>query len=257
MKKVVILLCCVFIFGGLFHTTTYAVKEDFFYWMDGYVAVPTESVSSIVLKYCFPQNESQVDFQQIESVSFQGITPNVLVQNFYASPVMEGVSGYQYVDFTLDIFYPTEGIFKAEFLRVHYKDGSRTVYPIGEWWFDVGVEEQFPELLDTSASDTTSESSEHMPYQYKLLNDNIKIYQLAYGDRWLTLSMTGVAPVGKVDLNCSQAPVKYVKTKMQVAENNSRYSWIYGKGCYCGNLNMTEEGTALSFEYMNNKMAYK
>lgn len=256
MKRIIVLLCCVFVFFGLYNQTTYAVKEDFFYWMDGYVAVPVESVSSIMFTYCFPKEKSQIDFKEIESISFQSNTPNIMVQSFRLSPVTDAVGGYQCCRFTLDVSFPIEGLFKSEFLAIHFKNGSNVVYPIGTWWFDVGVKEQFPDLLDTSMSDTFSECSENMTFQYKTLDRTVSIRQFFYGNGRVILSMVGMSPVGSIELDYSYAPIKYVKTKVQV-ETSGKYSWIYGKGCYCGNMNLTKEGISASLKYTNEKIEYK
>lgn len=210
--------------------------SDFFFWMDGYVAVPIDSNLKIALTYYYKKNSKPIDINNISSMEFVGLN-DVNIETFTINQMEFGANAkYNGYSFELDLNFPQKGIFTTEHLILHFNNATESVFPIGNWIFDVGEQEQNDPAIDTWNSPSASSDNSKFVYEYKLNDSAAIITELSYGNQMKIYSENGIALIDSLELE-GDAPVKYIKTKM-IVKINDIYTIVYGKGCYCGSLDI-------------------
>lgn len=159
---------------------------------------------------------------------------------------------YMGYSFELDLKFLNKGNYKTEFVKFNFYDGSEAIYPIGKYFFDIDEPEAINPVIDTWSSPVASSDGTFFVYDYKSNDLNAVIKELKYGELSID-SAESIALKNKIKLENYNSPVKFIKTKIKVKLNDN-YSIVYGKGCYCGALNIDENDIVRSLEYSNEKL---
>lgn len=259
MKKKVVIsfilvaLAIVIIFQYLIHKNSDNEYDDFFYWIDGYVAFEENSQTSFALTYYYDKNKNYINFNKVNSLEFMN-ADKISIANYTISDMDFGKDAkYSAYSITIYLLSNSIGTDSVHYLKIYDDDMNCKIYPIGSWFFDIGPKEDNPDLLDTWSSPIITDKSSEFPYSYKASSKDIKIRELLYGENDFLKSVEGIACKNKIDISSSAAPIKYIKSKIIVEQNNYFYT-VYGKGCYCGAMNTSDESVELSKQYyLNNK----
>lgn len=230
-----------------------SMSDDFFYWIDGYVAFEENSQTSFALTYYYDKAKNHISNDKINRIEFID-ADNISITNYTIAEMdFENDAKYSGYSITLDIKSNSIGIDQINYIKIYTDSNSYSIYPIGTWVFDIGPKEGNPDVLDTWSSPVASDNSNEFPYLYKLNSNNTKVLELWYGEKEYIKAINGIQLEGSIDISSNTAPVKYIKTKMVVENNNKLYT-VYGKGCYCGAINTSDESVELSRQYsINNK----
>lgn len=227
-------------------------NSDFFFWMESYIAVPVDSTFQIALTYYYDDKENHLDVNNISSMEFLDISKHVNIQEYSINQMDFGDDNkYMGYSFGLDLKFIDKGNYKTEFVKFNFYDGSEVIYPIGKYFFDIDEPETTNPVIDTWSSPAASSDDTFLAYAYKCNDLNAVIKEIKYGELSID-SAEGIALENKIKLENYNSPVKFIKTKIKVKLNDN-YTTVYGKGCYCGALNIDKNDIVRSLEYSNKK----
>ena len=211
-----------------------APKDDFFFWIDGYVCFPVNTPYSLAFTYCYgdaAQPLSPEDISEIEVTGFDNITCRLSS----AKQEDEMKYGYHATIYTLEFESNQLGEYSIHELTFIGTDGSKKTYPIGNWVFDFDVKPPEPYETIYGGGGVTSSGDKYM-YEFNI-PDQCKLLNIYY---WRGASVDGSDHHGEVALDQSSAPVKVVRPKLEL-EINGKPQISYGSVSYCGALNVTED----------------
>ncbi len=253
---IVAVIAIVFISQYLIPIGSDNTYDDFFYWIDGYVAFEENSQTSFALTYYYNKNKSYTNFNKINRMEFMN-ADNVSIANYTIADMKFGKNAkYSAYSITINLLSNSIGTDSVHYLKIYTDTINYKIYPIGSWFFDIGPKESNPDLLDTWSSPVITDNSSEFPYSYKVISKNIKIRELWYGENQFLESADGLKYENKVNITSSTAPVKYIKSKIIVEKNNQIYT-VYGKGCYSGAMSTSDESIELSKQYYFNNQYQK
>ncbi len=252
-KKLISILAVVamivFIFINIGKDTELEYNENktdgFFIWMDAYVALPIKSEFTIALTYYyFRGKEDYIHKDDIASIAFEGIS-NVKIKDFSTHDLQCANENYNGYSINITVEALELGTNKVESINVRTIDGNEYKCSLGEWYFDVDIEDSGYVDAYSSAFVTAIPTKFH--YNYIIESDG-KISELQY---WYDKSISENILNKDVLFIESEAPFNYIKSKGTVEIDNKEYKF-YGLGSYCGILNVDEQDIKLSNEH--NKM---
>jgi hypothetical protein len=254
MKKIIMLfsiILLVVLIVALINSKKNKDSDDFFYWIDGYVAFEDKTSTSFALTYYFDKKKEYIDFNKINRIEFLDAN-NISITNYTIAEMEFGNNAkYSGYSITLNVYSHSIGTDSVNYIKIYTSQDNYKIYPIGTWFFDIGEKEN-TDLLDTWSSPVITGNSDELIYSYKPKFKDIKIIELTYGKNESIKSLDGIEYENHINITNSVAPVKYIKTKMIVEKDNQRHT-IYGKGCYCGGMMITDESVELSRQTLNIK----
>lgn len=223
-------------------------SDGFFYLCNGYVADAKNNHLSLAFTYFY--ENACIDFDDVTSISFHN---SKLTQiESYQIFQMEKKKRFKSYGIVMDINFVDRGMEQIENISIRHSSGKEDIFPIGTWVFD--IDEEDCNLLDTWSSPAVSGEANKFVYNYMKLDNDIDVKMIQYGkDSKLKVSYKNEMSInGIVDLE-SETPMNYIKTKIFVM-NDGKYKLSYGKGCYCGGLNVSEDSILKSQILANQKI---
>ena len=137
-----------------------------------------------------------------------------------------------------------KGVFDIDKLSVVFIDSVES-FPIGNIVYDVG--EKDSGSINTSSSPGASSNEKKFAYSY-LNDDDAVLEKIAVAVGKETVINTNDSTIeGEIDLDFSDAPVKYIISKIYSKKDGKEYV-SYGRGCYCGAMDLTEDEIDMSKE---------
>lgn len=248
MKRIIFILLSAFLLLplGSCSKNNESLPNDFFIWMNGYIAAPVNSIHTFSLTYYYDINSKHLIKDNISRISWFGIEDKIYITDFYIDEMdLENYWGYDAYSVALKLSFPAEGIYHCNSLRIELTDGSDFIYPLGDLNFDIDLPEPVNPVIDTWGSPVASSNSQEFVYDYKLLNDDSKIYMIKYDFNNQIVNENGINPYNTVDINMNGSPVFYCKSKIVVEKNGNRLL-SYGQGSYCGALDLSGDDVVQS-----------
>ncbi len=142
-----------------------------------------------------------------------------------------------------------EGTFKENKLILHFRDGSKAEYPIGEWVLDAG-EKTEGALLTVADQIAATSNNEKLLYSYELA-PGAKVVRIQYGpDAWIE-DENGLSAKGEIALP-QGADIHYIREKITVEYEGEEYTY-YSMGCYYGALTPLGENRLEEWEKNSGK----
>lgn len=215
----------------------------FFAWCDGYVASAEGNVVDVaftlysternlepkVIGVSIPQNE-------IVSVSHYGFD---LADAKY--------KGYKAYGVILTMEFEKTGEFSFDTLTIEYANGEKKEYPVGDWTLESGAKAS--SKVYTWESPAVSTSSETILCSYDIEDPAVTSCTIYTGfGEPVEVKPEGQKIAEELELNGSDAPMKYVRPKITFTANGGEYV-SYGMGCYCGAANFTKKEIELSYQH--------
>lgn len=241
VKRIIFILLSAFLLLplGSCSKNNESLPNDFFIWMNGYIAAPVNSIHTFSLTYYYDINSKHLIKDNISRISWLGIENKINIIDFYIDDMdLENFGDYSAYSVALKSAFSIEGIYHCNSLRIELTDGSDIIYPIGELYFDIDLPEPVNPVIDTWRSPVASSNSQEFVYDYKLLNVDSKIYKIKFESNNQIVNTNGISPNNTVDINANGSPVFYCKPKIIVETNGIRLL-SYGQGSYCGALDLS------------------
>lgn len=201
---------------------------------DSYIASGIDDTLEIPFTYYYKtksklKNIKEIKFENEEALKIERfVLENAERSNEYKRDIIR-----------LNIRFLEQGIFKEEYIKINFEDGSSINFPIGIYVFDIGRKEAKNALINTYTSMVAVSNPNRFIYDYQILDPKAFITEIKYGDSKFIKSETGLEPNGEIEIN-SEIPIRYIKTKITVKRNNKEYIY-YGKGFYSGAINISKE----------------
>lgn len=224
-----------------------AIKEQFktpgfMAPMQVYYATEKNREGAIALSCFFSRGHEPFTLDDIQKVAWRDYEGHEKVEILDFEAQISGTdTKYPHYGIILKIIAKEEGIFEPKSVEITLKNGKTALYHIGDWHFDIGKEEEEGAVEEQSVielweSPVATESSDSFPYQYQLKDPAFKMCKIQTGKNEIyeTTEETGQIPLA------GSEPVKYIRAKISVLRDNAEYVF-YGKGCYCGAMNISEE----------------
>lgn len=224
-----------------------AEPDGFFYWCDGYVALAENE--NIELSFTYFYEKRHINFEDIIDVDFLAASM-VTVDSYDIFEREEGVEFKSY-GITLDLSMKGRGKEVLEYLQIEHNDGTKDIFPLGTWVFVSGPEDC--DLLDTWESPVVSSDSQKFVFVYNKKYEDIavKYIQCAEVQNNCEMEVAGDLVSGVIELS-SNAPMSFIKS-MITMEVNNQTKIAYGKGCYCGAMDVTKESIIKSKKFSKEK----
>jgi hypothetical protein len=256
MKKItVFLLLIIFISGCNSHTEHQNCLVDdigFFIWMDGYCAAPEDSHTEIAFSYYYKNNDPTIDQKNISSIAFENISDNVQIKNFELSKLDIKDGTYNGLGITLTIYFLDEGTFESQALVVNLNNNNQYRFPLGNWFFNIGSAQE-DRILDTWGSPVATSHSQNFAYDYIIKKDNAIMTSIQYGKDCMIKDINGIQTSGTIDLsNDFEAPIKYIRPKIEILYHGNLKELSSQVGCYCGAIGFEDEAILMSKKYHEN-----
>jgi hypothetical protein len=225
-----------FLFTGCTDKGNASQRQEFFAWMDSYLAVEQNVENSIAVTLFFEHAPYSTD--EIASISFVGIQDQVVINDFRVETM--GLPDPKYSAYVVTLTYTAKenGIFQTPGIRVTLKSNEEIQYPIGDWTFDIG--KSGDGKVDTWGSPVVTSNGTQFPYIYSLKNSTGIIKKIYYGDKLFIENEHGISSEGSIDLKGYSSPIVFIKSKIVFSEDGKEFI-DYGKGCYCGAVGFSEE----------------
>lgn len=182
-------------------------KRDygFFAWMDAYIATEANTENYIAITSFFDKKPFGVD--DVTDITFLDIGNEVVINSFTVANLEDFNKDYSAYAITFNYTAKATGVFETSGVKITLNTNKIIEYPVGKWTFDVG--ESSEEIVDTWESPAVSSN--------------------------------GVINNGTIDIHEGfSSPFLYIKSKIDILLNNEN-KINYGKGCYCGAMNSTED----------------
>lgn len=224
--------------------------ENFFVPIDSYYATGKETDHGITLTYVFKNGYAEFKENKVASIQFADIFQNVIVKDFHITKEKYAHGAdYEFYAISLDFEFNKLGLYQTHEIVIRLDDSAEHIYPIGNWVFDVGEQQAEPPAINTWESPMVSSNGTRFAYAYKLEADDAKITTLWYGQDQKLHDPDGVPLSGNIPLENSEAPIRFIQTKMEVLHPDGTTETVYGKGCYCGAIDSPEDVFTASREY--------
>ncbi len=223
------------------------IKEAFFAWTEGYIALAQGESWTFCLSYYFPEFLYDHAFEEAISVELQSDSDIsvVMVEQFHRSdsamPAQQ--NGIAFKGLYLTVSATQQGQMICNALLLHQPDGSIVRRSFGEITFDVGPAEPDTPAFDTWSGPAIASSPESFAYAWGQKNVNAQMLSIQYGNnQFITdpsqlydaMAVPQGLPVSATFLLDSyQAPLVYIKAKITVQTPMGTHI-EYAKGCYCG-----------------------
>lgn len=220
---------------------------DFFIWMDGYVATEKGSTTTIAFTQYFPKSKPPFEIKDVTSIYLYD-NKNFIQTKTFSCRMLDNKNDTQFDGYVYEIqFYASSlGVSTCNKLIINLKNNTEKIYPIGSWTFDV-FENETPDLVDVWDSPYATSSNNIFLYDYKPLN-NAVIDSIKYGNK---SEISGSKNISKNRIAVTaNAPIQYIKTKITIKKDDNLFV-AYGKGCYCGALNIDDTDIDASKKYYN------
>ena len=226
-------------FSGFAHS-----QKSFFIWTDGYVAGAADETLYISFTFLTPDRNLE---QTLESVSFSDDS-YVSIENMQVSRMDKVYKWYQRYGIILDMKLKKPGQMKMDSLILHYTDGTKEKYALGDWVYDIGDVDDGG--IDTWESVGASSSSTEFDYEYTCEKGDISDCRIYTGiDRVTDAEWKNSTKLsGTIDISESEAPIKYIRTKIVYTEDNQEKVTYDKSSNYCGAMGLTNEDIELSRE---------
>ncbi len=250
MKKVICLSLIVFLIllTSCAEQTTKTPKQAFFIQTDGYLAAEVDTTYSVAFSLYYALNDPILKAEDISLVKFVGISPDIEVINLQTQDltVTNGILGG--FGLLLELRFNRIGLHETEQITLSI-DGETYTLPIGKWVFDIGESEENT-YIDTWSSPGVSSNPNLFPYDYILLNSDSKVKQITYAKNGNITDEDGIQLSGNIDLTQTyNAPIKYIKPKMQVSTPDGDVIIYSDTGCYCEAIDYSDDIIDVSKEY--------
>ena len=251
MKRVLLVFLSILMFFTASCSKKVTNSENiYFTWMNTYYAMGVGSEAVIALT-CFCVASTQpINSDDITGLEFDGIQNNVLISS-YEVKYSQADSSQKYSHYNVIVNFSAnnQGVYETNKLIFDMKDGRSLSYLIGMCVFDVGEKETETDDIDLWSSPVASSKGDEFPYTYDTNSPDDKIIEMQVGKNQIITSANGLAAEGKILLH-STAPVNYIKTKI-IVEVDGKNQTFYGKGCYCGGVNLTDADIEKYIEFAN------
>ncbi len=232
MKKFIVTIFSLSIIITLWSCSKEEASDEFFAWMDAYLATASQSENIITATLFF--KEKPFKKEDVVNISFLDIEPKDISINSF--DIQEsGKSNQRYNSYGISLTYlaSNTGIFKTSGIQINLTDKSLS-YKIGNWVFDVGSEDS--EEIDTWSSPGASSNSKEFTYDYTINEEDTKITEIYFGEDSFIKSTHALGVHGRISLEYYyNSPIVYIKTKILTKKGKEKLI-TYGKGCYCGAL---------------------
>ena len=222
-------------------------NKDFFLWCDGYVAAPAEE--EVDIAFTFLSKERNLD-RSVQGIEFPE-NDIVSVSDFTVTKMDSKYKNFKFYSIVVNTDFEKTGECTIDQMRIHFSDGELADYPVGTWKFDIGPSGR--EDISTWESPAVSSSSNEFRFDYDTNDPSLSactIYTGIHQPQEVNAN-AGRFFSGKIDISDSEAPVKYIRSKL-VYTINGEDCISYGKGCYCGALEFTKDGIQLSCDHFQN-----
>ncbi len=227
--------------------------NDFFAWMNSYIAMPVESKYYIALTYFFEKNKNQINLDNVHDLRFENISDKIEILNFEIYKC-ETPPSSKYLGYGITINFKTtdKGIFKTNNILITLNNKNTLKYPIGSWVFDVDNTEEIDsdeKYVDTKSSPVVSSNNKFYNYSYKIISSDVKIKRIYFDYDKYIYNENGLPESGRIEISKDGiSPYSYIKTKIELSINDKNII-MYDKGCYCGAMNADESVIDLSKKY--------
>lgn len=222
--------------------------ELFFAWTQGYLASPVDEENTIALTLYEKKELPAFDFSEIQSIHLEGVPDEDVSLQYELAPIdADSSEAYQPYALTLTYTPRRTGIYQAESVVFTLNDQTQLTYPLGRLVFEIG--EADSQTIDTWCAPVASSNSEQFPYQYSLYHANSKLVELKIGETTVLAAAEGLPTEGKVSLaDAYSAPLVIIRSKLSI-DQNGEIVISYGKGCYCGAINVGDSIFERSFKH--------
>lgn len=249
MKRILL----IFLSFLIFFTASCSNKEAdpekvYFAWMDTYYAMGIETEAVIALT-CFCTAATQpLNINDIAGIEFDGIQNNIEISNYEVKYCKaDSTQKYSHYNVIVNFSANSQGVYESNRIIFNMNDGKTLVYRIGDWVFDVGAKETETEDIDLWSSPVASSNGDAFAYAYDIYTPKMKIIEIQIGKDQVISNAKGLETEGEILLQ-STSPVKYIKTKI-IVEKDGKKQTFYGKGCYCGGVNLNDADIEKYVEY--------
>jgi hypothetical protein len=238
------IICSVlFLFAGCAGKHEEVDNQPFFAWMDAYLAVEANVEQSVAVTMFFEHAPFSPD--EIAGISFAGLKDQVVVDHFRVDRPKR-LKGQKYSSYgiTLNYLAKATGRYQTSGIVITLESNEAIPYPIGTWVFDVG--EPGAGKVNTWEAPAATANATQFPYRFSLEHSQGMVTRIYYSpDRYIE-NERGIPPEGTIDLTEHySSPIVYIRSKIVLSEDGKEYM-DYGKGCYCGAVNVTEEAIEAS-----------
>lgn len=245
---VISLITCVIFLGGCSINRQQKEPDHFLLWYDGYVAGGYNDTIDFSYTLLSKSNDLETAISDVKFSDKQFVS----IEKFSVERVKSTYKGYKFYGINLKMKLNQKGQYSPDALIVTI-NGKEQRLPLGTWTFDIG--EKGSEKIDTWESIAASSSSDTFSYEYTLKDASISkcnIYTNIDTSSQVSLKKKGKFS-GKINISDSDAPLKYIKTKILYTVNGKPYS-SYGQGCYCGALGLTDKNIQSSCDYTKDRL---
>lgn len=218
----------------------YDPGDSFMAPMAGYVAMGEDSTISVAFT-CFYTDKPPFDIKKVSNIQFVRPGDGIEVNQYAVEPL--DTDPYDSYSVTLDLHAAKQGQYRADTITVSLEDGKTLEYSAGDWFFDVGAAEPKEELIDVWSSPAAASNGSRFSYVYAPAAD-VNIIAVQVGETEEIRDGNSLSNQGEISLD-DQTPISYIAAKITVSYANKEYVY-YGKGCYCGGMNISED----AFEQM-------
>ncbi|SDB04041.1 hypothetical protein [Eubacterium oxidoreducens] len=247
LKKTIViavLLVLVVIIVGIFvvrNIWSDSSQNSFFIWQDGYLAAAQDE--QVDVAFTFLSNDPSLDTKVVS----MGVpdNENVEITNFNVEKMDQQYEDYEFYSIVLTLQFTSTGKSTMNQLSMNLADGLPVTYSIGDWTLDIGDADDGK--IWTWESPAVSSNSEEFAFSYTAQDASVTSCDLTVGTQ-TSVELTADDEQtfsGKIELMESDAPVKYIRSKLTYCINGKTV-YGYGKGCYCGALEFDEKGIIAS-----------
>lgn len=245
LKKLILTLLALSLILPIPGCSKQETGNGFFAWMDTYMAVGVNS-ENVISTTLFFKNKPFAK-ENVINISFLDLdSSDIIISSYTVNDFKMPNNKYKSYSITLNFTAQNKGIYKTNGLKITLDSSKSIDYIIGDWTFDVDIEEE--EVVDTWSSTMASGNNKEFPYNYTLESPDLKMVELLLGEDYSIQNFFGLETEGRLPINdYYNAPIVYIKTKIRL-ESADKEIINYGKGCYCGALGSSEDLIDISKE---------
>ena len=212
-------------------------------WCDGYVAAAQEE--EIDVAFTFLSETKQLD-KRLQNIT---IPENQIVElsDFKISKMDSRYKNYAFYSIETKMQFHSQGQYSLDHITFEFKDGKYLDYQIGNWNFDIGNKDSSG--ISTWEAAGASASADVFPFHYKSKKSGLSSCTISTGIQKPLPVKCGSDQFfsGNIDIQTSEAPLKYIRSKL-IYTLDGKECVGYGKGCYCGALDFSEDDIELSYQ---------
>lgn len=228
--------------------------DDFFFCSDSFFAVPQNTNTQLSLTFYFDNENNQMS--QLSGLSFveRELADNTIVTLLSVTSI-EKFEGYNRAAVRFEVNFKKPGIYTESFIETCFSDGSKVVYPIGFWTFDVGVENN--SILYNTIISTVNRDIFRYSLDVGEVGTIDKITKIIYGVDMEVYDDDGLPLEGNFSINTeTELPLRIIQPKF-IYESAGEEKEAYGTPIYLGAMNAGMEDIECVREYCEKMLSQR